>query len=155
MSTLWPRRSTTAAQRGITDIERMITRTPTDHSLPYAMSPPVSADDARQRVKQLVDGLLPDGVDEGTGAALDRLITSWVAGWLAGIDAQHADRTAAIDQLIGAARERVADARAEHDHLAFRLETARQDERDARLRLGGAPSPAQRDSDTDRTGELR
>lgn len=130
----WPRRNTTAQQRGVADIDE-VPRGP----LPYAMSPPASAGEARQRVQQLVEGLLPDGVDEGTGAALDKLITSWAAGWLAGIDAQHADRTAAIDRLIGAAKEQLADARAVHDHQALRLEIARQEQLDARRRLGGVP----------------
>lgn len=166
MTIPWPRRTTPAQQRGVAAIDQVIARRPStkpstkpaDTSLPYAMSPPASADEARQRVQQLVEGLLPDGVDEGTGAALDKLITSWTAGWLAGIDAQHADRTAAIDQLIGTAKELVADARAAHDHQALRLEIARQEHGDARRRLGGMPAQPVRPhgvAGADPIGEIR
>lgn len=152
MTMSWPRRSTAAQQqRPASDRSRLSQR-------PYSMMPPASADEARQRVQQLVEGLLPDGVDEGTGAALDKLITSWAAGWLAGIDTQHADRTAEIDGLIGAAKEQVTDARAAHEHQALRLEIARQEHLDTRQRLGGTPPQSLRVPDTaaaDHTGEIR
>lgn len=136
MTMLWPRRrTTTSREAGFADTHQFARNAP----LPYTMASPASVHDARQRVQQLVEELLPDGVDEGTGAALDRLIASWTAGWLAGIDAEHADHTAAIDRLIGSAREQVADARAEHQHQALRLEIARQEQVDARQRLGGTP----------------
>lgn len=142
MTMTWPRRSTASRQRGPgTDPGHLSQR-------PYEMTPPASADEARQRVQELVEGLLPDGVDEGTGAALDKLITSWAAGWLAGIDTQHADRTASIDSLIVAANEHVTDARAAHEHDAHRLEIARQEQFDARERLGGTPPQSPRRHDT-------
>lgn len=143
MTMLRPRRTTTTTtsrEAGFADTHQDIRNTP----LPYTMASSASADNARQQVQHLVEGLLPDGVDEGTGAALDRLIASWTAEWLAGIDAEHADHTAAIDRLIGAAREQVADARAEYEHRAFRLEIARQEQVDARLRLGGTPPQSTR-----------
>ncbi|MPZ65133.1 MAG: hypothetical protein GEU83_06330 [Pseudonocardiaceae bacterium] len=152
MTMSWLRRSTASQQR----------RPATDQShpseRPYAMTPPASADEARQRVQELVEGLLPDGVDEGTGTALDKLITSWAAGWLAGIDTQHADRTAAIDGLISAANEQITDARAAHEHQALRLEIARQEQLDTRQRLGGTPPRSLRPPDiaaTDPTWERR
>ncbi len=138
MTMLRPRRTTTARKAGFADTPQSGGST----LLPYTMASPASAHDARQRVQQLVEELLPDGVDEGTGAALDRLIASWAAGWLAGIDAEHADHTGAIDRLIGSAREQVADARAAHEHQALRLEIARQEHIDARQRLGGTPPQA-------------
>ncbi len=161
MTIPWPRR-TTDARREATATNRMISRnpsgspsgSPSGNPLPYAMTQPASAEQARQRVQQLVEGLLPDGVDEGTGAALDRLITSWAAGWLAGIDAQHADRTAAIDRLIGAAKEQVADARAVHNHETLRLEIARQEHSDARRRLGGMPAQPVRPAGGGAIGEI-
>lgn len=152
MTMSWPRRSTAARQRRSAADQGHLSQQP------YTMTPPASADEARQRVQQLVEGLLPDGVDEGTGAALDKLITSWAAGWLAGIDTQHADRTAEIDGLIAAAKEQVTDARAEHEHQALRLEIARQEHLDARQRLGGTPPQSLRAPATaaaDRTGEGR
>lgn len=134
MTMLWPRRAT-SREAGFADTHQSAGNAP----LPYTTASPESAHDARQRVQQLVQGLMPDGVDEGTGAALDRLIASWTAGWLAGIDAEHADHSAAIDRLIVSAREQVADARAEHEHRALRLQIARQEQLDARQRLGATP----------------
>lgn len=104
--------------------------------LPYAMAPRHDAGAARQRVRQLVESLQPGGVDEGTDAALDPLIQSWTAGWLAGIDSEHADHKAVIDMLIGSAKEQAARATATHTHDRYRLELARRDHREARRRLG-------------------
>ena len=67
---------------------------------PNQATPDVGA--ARGRVRTLVGDLLPSGVDEGTGAALDPLIASWASGWLSRIDSQHADHQAVIDRLVGA-----------------------------------------------------
>lgn len=135
MTMLRPRRTTTAREAGFADTPQSA-----GSALPpYTMASPASAHEARRRVEQLVEGLQPGGVDEGTGAALDRLIASWAAGWLAGIDAEHADHTGTIDRLIGSAREQVADARADHEHQALRLEIARQEHTDTRQRLGGTP----------------
>ena len=67
---------------------------------PNQANPDVAA--ARGRVRALVADLLPGGVDEGTGAALDPLIASWASGWLARIDSEHADHHAVVDRLIGA-----------------------------------------------------
>jgi hypothetical protein len=102
----------------------------------YPMTPPHDADQARQRVRELVEALRPDGVDEGTGAALDPLIQSWTAGWLAGIDAEHTDHTGMIDVQIGSAKEQLARAQSAHDHDLYRLELARRDHTEARRMLG-------------------
>ncbi len=107
----------------------------------YSMTPPHDADEARKRVRELVEALQPDGIDEGTGAALDPLIQSWAAGWLAGIDAEHSDHTAAIDVQIGLAKEQVARARSTHDHDLYRLELARRDHAEARRMLGDESGP--------------
>ncbi len=108
----------------------------------YSMTPPHDADGARRRVRQLVEALQPDGVDEGTGAALDPLIQSWTAGWLAGIDSEHTDHTAAIDLQVGAAKEQVARARSSHEHDVYLLELARRDHAEARRMLGDDVGPA-------------
>lgn len=107
----------------------------------YPMTPPHDADQARQRVRQLVEALQPDGVDEGTGAALDPLIQSWTAGWLAGIDSEHTDHTAEIDVQFGAAKEQLARARSIHDNDLYRLELARRDHAEARRMLGDEFGP--------------
>jgi hypothetical protein len=108
---------------------------------PNQASPDVAA--ARGRVRALVDDLLPNAVDEGTGGALDPLIASWASGWLARIDSEHADHHAVIDRLIGGARRQLADAEAAHERDRRALEIARHDYADARERLMepvGAPS---------------
>jgi len=107
----------------------------------YPMTPPHDADRARQRVRELVEALQPDGLDEGTGAALDPLIQSWTAGWLAGIDSEHTDHTGVIDVQVGSAKEQVARARSAHDHDLYRLELARRDHAEARRMLGDESGP--------------
>lgn len=113
---------------------------------PNQASPDVGA--ARGRVRTLVQELL-DGVDEGTGAALDPLIASWASGWLSRIDSQHADHQAVIDRLVGGARQQLAEAEAAHERDRRALAIARRDYDEARERLGepvgaAAPTPAPR-----------
>ena len=100
---------------------------------PNQASPDVAA--ARGRVRALVEDLLPNAVDEGTGGALDPLIASWASGWLARIDSEHADHHAVIDRLVGGARRQLADAEAAHERDRRALEIARRDYTDARERL--------------------
>jgi hypothetical protein len=107
---------------------------------PNQANPDVAA--ARGRVRALVADLLPGGVDEGTGAALDPLIASWASGWLARIDSEHADHHAVVDRLIGGARRQLADAEAAHEHDRRALEIARHDYADARDRLMEPPAAA-------------
>jgi hypothetical protein len=99
---------------------------------PNQASPDVAA--ARNRVRTLVHELL-DGVDEGTGGALDPLIASWASGWLARIDSQHADHQAVVDRLVGGARRQLAAAEAAHERDRRALEIARRDYEEARERL--------------------
>jgi len=116
---------------------------------PNQASPDIGA--ARGRVRTLVAELL-EGVDEGTGGALDPLIASWASGWLSRIDSQHADHQAVIDRLVGGARQQLADAEASHERDRRALAIARRDYDEARERLtepvGGDddPPPARRDT---------
>jgi len=107
----------------------------------YPMTAPHDADKARQQVRELVEALQPAGIDEGTGAALDPLIQSWTAGWLAGIDSEHTEHTAAIDVQFGAAKEQLARAQSIHDNDLYRLELARRDHAEARRMLGDELGP--------------
>ncbi|MFC5065515.1 hypothetical protein [Actinomycetospora atypica] len=100
---------------------------------PNQATPDVAA--ARGRVRSLVNDLLPNAVDEGTGAALDPLVASWASGWLARVDSEHADHHAVIDRLVGGARQQLADAEATHERDRRALEVARLDYADARERL--------------------
>jgi hypothetical protein len=99
---------------------------------PNQATPDVGA--ARGRVRTLVQDLL-DGVDEGTGGALDPLIASWASGWLSRIDSQHADHQAVVDRLVGGARQQLADAEAAHERDRRALAIARRDYEEARERL--------------------
>ncbi|GAA4772312.1 hypothetical protein GCM10023200_00790 [Actinomycetospora chlora] len=99
---------------------------------PNQATPDVGA--ARGRVRTLVQELL-DGVDEGTGGALDPLIASWASGWLSRIDSQHADHQAVVDRLVGGARQQLADAEAAHERDRRALAIARRDYEEARERL--------------------
>jgi hypothetical protein len=108
---------------------------------PNQATPDVGA--ARGRVRNLVQELL-EGVDEGTGGALDPLIASWASGWLARIDSQHADHQAVVDRLVGGARQQLAEAEAAHERDRRALAIARRDYEEARERLSepiGAEDP--------------
>lgn len=100
---------------------------------PNQATPDVGA--ARGRVRQLVGDLVPNAVDEGTGAALDPLIASWTSGWLSRTDSQHADHQAVIDRLVGGARQQLAEAEAAHERDRRALEIARHDYAQAREAL--------------------
>lgn len=99
---------------------------------PHQAVPDIGA--ARSRVRSLVAELL-DGLDEGTGAALDPLIASWTSGWLARVDSEHADHQALVDRLVGGARRQLAEAEAAHERDRRALEIARSDYAEARERL--------------------
>ena len=116
---------------------------------PNQATPDVGA--ARGRVRSLVSELL-EGVDEGTGAALDPLIASWASGWLARIDSQHADHQAVIDRLVGGARQQLADAEASHERDRRALAIARRDYDEARDRLS-EPVGTDDASPDDRSGD--
>ncbi|MFC5141868.1 hypothetical protein ACFPK1_26790 [Actinomycetospora rhizophila] len=105
---------------------------------PNQATPDVAA--ARGRVRALVEGML-DGVDEGSGRALDPLIASIASGWLARVDSQHADHHAVIDRLVGGARQQLAEAEAAHERDRRALEIARRDYAEARERLGEPVGP--------------
>jgi hypothetical protein len=111
------------------------------------MPTPAGSEQARRQVLDYVEQLLPGAVDEVTGNALDRFIASRTAGLLAQLDTEHADRSAVVARLIGAARERVAATAAVHDHDHRALHQARSDHDAARARLAGHP--------TDTTGSHR
>lgn len=102
--------------------------------MPYPNQATPDVGTARGRVRTLVAELL-DGVDEGTGAALDPLIASWASGWLSRIDSQHADHQAVIDRLVGGARQQLAEAEAAHERDRRALAVARRDYEEARERL--------------------
>lgn len=108
--------------------------------VPHMLPAPTSFAEAQRRVEEIVAGLLPGAVDEVSGGALDPLIASWTADWLARIDIEHADHAGTVESLHGAAREHVAAAAADHDDAHRALQLARADHLAARARLAGAPA---------------
>ncbi|WP_328840313.1 hypothetical protein [Streptomyces europaeiscabiei] len=76
----------------------------------YRMAPPADLGTARETLRQLVGELTPDGIDAGTGAALDNLVDAWAAQWTARLDAEHTLRQAVCDRLVGVAAEELSAA---------------------------------------------
>jgi hypothetical protein len=111
--------------------------------MPYPNQATADITEARRRVRSLVHELL-DGVDEGSGDALDPLIASWASGWLARVDSQHADHQAVIDRLVGGARRQLAESEAAPERDRRALVVARSDYGSARERLGADAQEADR-----------
>lgn len=81
----------------------------------HAMAPPPDRELVRRRIESEV-GSLDGAIDEGTAAALDRLIESWVAQWLATVDTEYIDACAVVDVHYGRAAQALTDA---ETHLEF------------------------------------
>lgn len=104
----------------------------------YELSPSPERGEVLQRVRQYVEAL--DGaVDEGTGAALDLVIDSWVVQWLAVVDTEYADHCAVIDVHLGQARQWLVEVTRRLDHETDRLARLEKDRDRARARLTGRP----------------
>jgi hypothetical protein len=107
-------------------------------ALPFDMPPDPERGTVMQRVRQLVESL--DGaLDEGTGTALDRLIESWVAGWIHTVQASYDDHCAVVAVHCGQAAEwlveSIRNARDEDEEL----DRVRAAYLACRRRLGGEP----------------
>ena len=64
--------------------------------MPFSMPPAPERNTVLQRVRQITESLA-GAIDEGSGAALDRLIESWVAAWIATIETDYTDHCAVIN----------------------------------------------------------
>lgn len=99
--------------------------------------PPVPEREAvMQRVRQLVEGL-EGAIDEGTGAALDRLIETWVAAWLASVDTAYVDACSVVDEHYGQASQVLVETEAVFEHETDKLARLRRTRDDAYARLAG------------------
>ena len=87
-------------------------------------------------VEQYVESIR-SGVDEGTGSALDPVIKSWLAGWIATVDTDYADHTAVIKIHHGQAVQWLTDSKVIAQHERTKLEQIRADHLASRARLGG------------------
>jgi len=64
-------------------------------AVPFDMTPVPERDAVQRRIRQLIESL-EGAIDEGTGSALDPLIESWVADWIATVEADYIDHRAVI-----------------------------------------------------------
>ncbi len=107
-------------------------------SAPFDMPPAPDRSLVMQRVRQIVESL-DGGIDEGTGAALDREIESWLAGWIAAIETEYTDHCAVISVHRAQASQWLADSEIHADHERAALGRIRADFTACRARLGGQP----------------
>jgi hypothetical protein len=73
-------------------------------AVPFDMPPAPEQGAVLQRVRQITESL-EGAIDEGTGAALDRLIESWVASWIATVETDYTDHCAVISVHRGQAAQ--------------------------------------------------
>jgi hypothetical protein len=110
-------------------------------AVPFDMPPAPERGTVLQRVRQITESL--DGaIDEGTGAALDLLIDSWVAKWIATVQADYTDHCAVIDVHRGQAAQWLAESTRTAQHENEELERIRTAYLACRARLAGEqPEP--------------
>lgn len=94
-----------------------------------------------QRVRQIVEGL-EGAIDEGTGTALDRLIETWVAAWLASVDTTYLDACSVVDVHHGQASQWLVETEATLEHETSKLGRLRRVRDDAHARLAGTTTEA-------------
>ncbi len=125
-------------------------------AVPFDMPPDPERGTVLQRVRQITESL--DGaIDEGTGAALDRLIESWVAAWIATVETDYADHCAVINVHRGQASQWLTESTRISQHENEELERIRAAYLACRARLAGEqPVPDHSSSEpTDTSGDLR
>jgi hypothetical protein len=103
---------------------------------PYSVSSGVGIERATVVLEELVRRLLPDAVDEGTATAMDALIESWAADWLASVDRTYVENVAEIDRLLVAVCQQRVLAESALDNDERALELVRLDYHAARVRIG-------------------
>ncbi len=108
-------------------------------SLGQDMPPLPERDAVMQRVRQLVERL-EGAIDEGTGAALDRLIETWVAAWVASVDTTYLDACSVVGDQYGQASQVLVEAEAVLEHETAKLARLRRIRDDAYARLAGTES---------------
>jgi hypothetical protein len=106
---------------------------PTD---PFDMAPTPKRDTVLRQVRQLTESL-EGAIDEGTGAALDRLIESWAGSWIAVVESEYVDHCAVISVHRGQAQQGLTEASAIAQHEREELDRIRSDYLTCRQRLTG------------------
>jgi hypothetical protein len=103
---------------------------------PFDMAPAPDRFQVMERVKDLTTDLR-GGIDEGTGASLDRLIESWTASWIAAVKSEAIDRRKEISIERGHATQRLTEARVAAEYEGEKLAEYRFDLYASRRRLTG------------------
>jgi hypothetical protein len=106
---------------------------------------PVDTAAHRDEIERRAGALTPDGVDEATGHALDRLIDSWADQWDATVVREYARYRLDQDLELAELRSRAAEAEVLHHDLTERaadLDLAVRSTRDALLGESGTDRPA-------------
>jgi hypothetical protein len=124
-------------------------------SMPFGMLSAPERDAVLQRVRQLT-GSLEGAIDEGTGAALDPLIESWTASWIAAVEAEYSDHCAVISMHRGQAAQWLTESILTAQHENEELDRIRVAYLACRSRLVGEQSGSGNPSDeqSDTSGEL-
>ena len=104
---------------------------------PFEVPPPPNREAVLRQVDQYVDSLGRRAVDEGTGAALDPIIGSWVTGWEATVETEYHDHCAVIHIHRGQAMQWLTDTTVLARHEREKLARIRADYLASRARLGG------------------
>ncbi len=124
-------------------------------AVPFDMPPDPERGTVLQRVRQITESL-EGAIDEGTGAALDRLIESWVAKWIATVESDYTDHCAVINVHRGQAAQWLTEATHTAQYEDEEHERIRADYLACRARLAGEqPRPGHPFTQhTETTGEL-
>ncbi|MGH3219396.1 MAG: hypothetical protein ACRDPY_11920 [Streptosporangiaceae bacterium] len=112
-------------------------------AMPFDMPPAPERGTVLQRVRQITESL-EGAIDEGTGAALDRLIEAWTASWIATVEADYTDHCAVINVHRGQAAQWLTESTRTAQSENEELERTRATYLACRARLAGEqPEPAQ------------
>lgn len=124
-------------------------------AMPFDMPLAPERGTVRQRVRQITESL-EGAIDEGTGAALDRLTETWVASWIATVEADYTDHCAVINVHRGQAAQWLAESTRTAQHENEELGRIRDAYLACRARLAGEqPWPGHPSAQhTDSNGEL-
>jgi hypothetical protein len=122
-------------------------------ALPFDMPPDPERGTVLQRVRQLTESL-EGAIDEGTGAALDPIISAWVAKWIATVEADYTDHCAVINVHRGQAAQWLIEATHVARHKNEELDRIRTAYLTCRGRLAGEQQSHPSIQHTDSNGEL-
>jgi hypothetical protein len=122
-------------------------------AVPFDMPPDPERGTVLQRARQITESL-EGAIDEGTGGALDRLIESWVATWIATVNADYTDHCAVINVHRAQAAQWHVEAAHTAQYENEELQRIRAAYLASRARLAGEQPGNPSTLHTDTSGEL-